>query len=515
MRASPMAELGAGVTRRCSARRAWWTRFAAIAAVVAWTTGPARALAAVPDYTRCDVSGAVLRTSVNGLIDGTVGNFTGNLSKDVAVVDNMGGSPGKGNVAILETNVDLFARGSCPEAISVTSFAVADPAAVTTALLNDNLALDLAVATRGGVVVANGDGAGNFAPAPLIALGARPGSIAAGDLNSDGRIDLVVGNRAGGVTLLVADGNGSFQAGQTLTQSREMSRVAVKDLSDDGRLDVVGLSSLTAPPANVQVFVQDASVAGRFSDAHVVALAVPGRPVDMAIADFNGDGKLDLIVLTSAADGVGSLLVFPGPFVVGGTPMGLTSASITNPTSVAVSDLDHDGKLDVVVASGNGLIVIQLGDGTGAFDEGAERATGPNPLRVLLADVDGDGRDDILTTNQGDGSMTFFLSSDTAKTPTPTPTWTGTFTVTPTPTPTWTRTSTSTNTPTATPTSTPTSTRTRTSTWTETPINTAVKTPGPFEISGGGCTIATGHAEGSLLPLLSLAALILARWRHQ
>lgn len=497
--------------RHCVARS--WLNAVATASVL--VTGPLTARAVLPEYVRCDVSRAVLQTSESGLIAGTViGGGVGTEPPDLALVDGVGGPSATGGLVAVRLDVDLIKRGSCPEGVGVATLGITDPAAVVAATLNDDQVPDLAVATRAGVVVAVGSAGGNFAAGALISLSARPGAVAAGDVNGDGLTDVVVGNRAGGVTLLGAKGDGSYQIGATLS-AREVSHVAVEDLSGDGRADIVSLSPLTAPPGNVQIFLQDETVAGVFPVANVLAIEVPGTPIDVAVADVTSDGTPDLVVLAAGDQGTATVYVYhpPGGAFRPGADLGtpLASDTIGNVTALAVGDLDEDGKLDIVVASAEGAVRIQRGDGTGRFGAGVTRATGPMPLDVLLPDIDGDGLVDIVTTNQGDGSLTFFLTSETAKTPTSTPTPTGTGTDTATRTPTPTHTPTPTATPTATPTSTPTATPTLTPTRTlkpsQTPVPAATSTPGLFELRGSSCNI-TAPRGNSLLTLGLLPGLM-------
>jgi hypothetical protein len=159
----------------------------------------------------------------------------------------------------------------------------------------------------------------------------------------------------------------------------------------------------------------------------------------------------------------------------------------SNPFSVAVADVNGDGRPDLLVANINSNNVSVLlnttapGATTPAFAAATNFGVGSSPTSVAVGDVNGDGRPDLLVANQGSNSVSVLLNADPPPTPTstatPTETATPTATSTATPTETATPTATSTATPTETSTPTPTSTATATSTDTPTATSTVTATP--------------------------------------
>jgi len=126
------------------------------------------------------------------------------------------------------------------------------------------------------------------------------------------------------------------------------------------------------------------------------------RPNAIAVADFNGDGKLDAVV------GDWSTLYSPSLTTLLGngdgtfTPVQQTVAIGSYATSIVAGDFNGDGIPDLAVADGINSITILLGNGNGTFTAVASPSTGVNPLSIVAADFNGDGKLDLATANAGD-----------------------------------------------------------------------------------------------------------------
>jgi hypothetical protein len=252
-----------------------------------------------------------------------------------------------------------------------------------------------------------------MAPTATYATGLSVWNAAVGDVNGDGKPDVVVGNTQDAVTankdnsvgVFLGHGDGTFAAMVTspyvpVSQQPTPGGVALADFNGDGKLDVVGAGG--ANGANPQFLPGNGD--GTFGAA--VAIPVAGvaayTPTGYGIdtADFNGDGKPDLLVGTQLKCGV---LLNSGSAQFSEVDYALTGQS----AGFAVADLNGDGKPDVAaVDAQHGKIEIFYNSGTGQF--GAPQtytvATGPDSSgqRVAAADFNGDGKVDLAVSNEAE-----------------------------------------------------------------------------------------------------------------
>ena len=220
----------------------------------------------------------------------------------------------------------------------------------------------MANAAAGKVTVRQGLGAGRFGPARSYAVGADPIGIAAGDLNGDGRPDIVTVNQASDtVSVLLNEGHGRFATAQSYAAGAGPSSIAIGDLNGDGKLDIVAADR---DGHDVSILLGNGN--GTF-EAPITFPAGLG-PVSVALGDLTGNGKLDIIVGDSYS-GMISVLLNQGddrfgppiPFAV---PVSYNLAS----QGVAVGDFNGDGKLDIAVSSSyQDEIAVYAGNGDGTF----------------------------------------------------------------------------------------------------------------------------------------------------
>ena len=245
------------------------------------------------------------------------------------------------------------------------------------------------------------------ASAPLF-----PDSLAVGDFNHDGKLDLAVASvdsfshgKQGyntNVQVLLGNGDGTFKNAVNYPVGTGPVSVATADLNGDGNLDLVVLSVQTD---NFSVLLGLGD--GTFLPA--VNYGVPSGPIFVAIADFNADGKPDVVTInlsdsTGRCDCVAIFLgngdgTFQEPAII-------TTPSVT-PFAIRVGYFNSDGHLDLAVAESFGTtdqVEILLGNGDGTFQAGSVYPVCCEPTSIAVADFNGDHKSDLaVAENEGIG----------------------------------------------------------------------------------------------------------------
>ena len=287
-----------------------------------------------------------------------------------------------------------------------------DPNSIAVGDFNADGNLDLAVANvySGTSSIFLGDGKGNFTLASTPATGANPSWVAVGDFNGDGKLDLAVADLStGAVAILLGDGKGNFALGSSATAGVYSVSVVSGDFNGDGKVDLAVSNYYSN---TVSILLGDGM--GNFTLTS--SPATGSNPALAAVGDLNGDGKLDLAVPNCGSNTVSILLGDgKGNFVPASSP-----AVSACPLSVAAGDFNRDGKLDLAVANEGGTASILLGDGMGNFALSSSPAAGANPRFVAIGDFNADGNPDLAFADYtgstvsillGDGTDNFSLAS--------------------------------------------------------------------------------------------------------
>jgi len=214
---------------------------------------------------------------------------------------------------------------------------------------NKNGIQDLAVANAGSntVSILLGNGGGGFSQAPglPISVGTSPSSVVKGDFNADNIPDLAVANAvSNSVTILLGDGEGKFNpaGGPVLLDGQQPESVAAGDIDGDGDLDLA-----VANKASNNLSILLGNGGGGFGLSGVSPLAAGLLPQSIAVGDLNGDRMLDLVAANSGSDNV---TVFLGN-VSGGFSASNYSIGGEEPAGLVVGDLNLDNLPDLAIAN--------------------------------------------------------------------------------------------------------------------------------------------------------------------
>jgi len=245
-------------------------------------------------------------------------------------------------------------------------------------------------------------------PGARFRAGKGPGSLALADLNGDGRLDLVVANdESGDVTVLLGNGKGSFveTPGSPFPAGKSPNDIAIADFDGDGKPDLAFPNHDTS---HVTVLLGDGRGGFRPAPGSPVGVQSRPHPHGIAAADFDGDGHIDFVVESWANDQVEVV------FGIGGgrfrTPGRLFGVGKMPYQRLRAGDVNGDGAPDLVTTNfEGGNVTVLLGDGKGslAAAPGSPFPAGASPFSVALADVDRDGHLDLVVANfSGQGGDT-------------------------------------------------------------------------------------------------------------
>src|SRR5579863_1046193 len=370
----------------------------------------------VPDAVAPGGGGFTLALNGTGFVSGSVVNWNGSrLATTFVSSSQLTASVPASDIATANTaSVTVVSPGAGDETSNVVFFPVAlstpvvtmsggtdygvgtQPLAISTGDLNEDGKLDLVLANASdntlSVLLGNGDG--TFQTQKTYAVGANPMDIAIADFNGDGRLDLAVTNtKSNTVSVLLGNGDGTFRTQVQYATGMGPNGIAAADVNGDGKLDLLVTNS---SDNTLSVLLGNGD--GTFQAA--VNYAAGEDPVSVAVGDFNHDGKLDLAVANFIADfgfnrNLVTILLGNGD----GTFSPPTSYTSNCGSFVTAADFNGDGNLDLAVATTEGGFCRFLGNGDGTFQAYVSYFAGDSATWVGAADFNGDGKLDVAVAS--------------------------------------------------------------------------------------------------------------------
>jgi hypothetical protein len=248
--------------------------------------------------------------------------------------------------------------------------------------------------------------AGQFKHVVYYSAGQLPYEVVATQLTTSGNVDLVFADYLSNqVVTLLGNGDGSFQKPIQLSAPAPAS-LAIGDFNEDGINDVAVLESSGTGDGAIAIFLGDGKGGFKLSSSSRTG----GSSISVAVADFNGDGHLDVVVsnnrgtvMTFFGDGHGKLGGRKGYKVTGG------------PFGIAAGDLNGDHHPDLVATQvHNGSVAVLINDGTGHFQKPVIYSAGDccGPVGVKIDDLRNNGKQDLVIANINAGMVVLLNKGD-------------------------------------------------------------------------------------------------------
>lgn len=338
--------------------------------------------------------------------DGVAADFNENGVQDVAFATGSG----------IRFRLGLGAGGVGDGGFA--SFVTINLVAVTNALavldFNDDDRLDMVAALADGriaLVRGNGTGAvgnGTFTVVqPFLTVGTSLTDVEPGDWNEDGITDLIVADSGGNRLFFLAGGgangtaNGTFATPVEIPLAFSPRSVKSHDLDEDGILDLVVSISGSATADLLVLRGLGGGAIGNGTFAAPTTILMAGDLDDLAIADFNKDGRADVAALRSDAS-IGYVFAGQGTGPVGNGTLALLGSFATgaNPASMVMADFNRDGRADLATGALDGTLLVSAGLANGLFAPLDSLTSFMNATALVVEDMLEDNRSDLMVVTQ-------------------------------------------------------------------------------------------------------------------
>ncbi len=293
---------------------------------------------------------------------------------------------------------------------------------VVVADFNGDKKLDFAASNSGGewvtVALGNGDGTFRDSQGSGYTWNAPFNAIATADLNGDGNPDIVLAGGGTGVGITVQLGSSHGALGAPMSTAvgtcgeanrNPVNSIAVGDVTGDGKIDVVAtlINNGASWCENNVVAVLAGLGTGKFKSPVFYSTGTTQQSGPVALADFKGDGKLDIVV--SNADGSLSVLLNKGAGIYDAATV-VAAASGTQAGNIVIGDFNKDGKLDIAITDySQKQINVLLGKGDGTFESPIGTPSPIDPIALVGGDFNKDGKLDLaLTSWDSGGALAIF-----------------------------------------------------------------------------------------------------------